>query len=207
MKRVLASLAVLGLPAVACAQSPDVPQPPETPDVSTITEDCGENCTRTTTTIRSAELDEDGYQTISKSVQVIELRPDADGTADINIDIENNGVARKQMKIIAATDGEIPAEIRDKINALIADADNGEGYAFAQSGDGLVVMSADSDTKTTRVIIRDGEQEILNSSGDVTVNQFENEDGSRTIRIVPEDGSGETTIITIQTENSSNSDN
>ena len=204
MKQIVAALAALALPAAACAQTPE---PPETPDVSTITEDCGEDCTRTTTTIRTADVDEDGNEVISKKVEVIELRAGDEALADIDIDVESGTDVRKRVKIITATDGEITPEMREKIDALIADAGKGEGYAFKHSGDGLIVMSANSDSEKTRVIIRDGDQEIVDSMGNVMVDQVENEDGSRTIRIVPEDGSGETTVITIQKEKSSNSDN
>lgn len=205
MKHFIAALAVIGLPAAACAQSPKPPQPPEVPDVSTVTEDCGENCTRTTTTIRTAESDENGNQTVSKSVKVIELRDGGDELADI--DIEDGIRSSTKVKVITSADGEITPEMRDKINALIADIDGGEGYAFKQSGDGLVVVSKETGVKKTKVIIRDDEQEIVSTSGDVKVDQIENADGSRTIRIAPKDGSGETTVITIEKENSSESDN
>ena len=207
MKQIVAAIAALALPAAACAQTPDAPEAPDTPNVSTVTEDCGENCTRTTTTIRSAEVDEDGNEIISKKVEVIELMAGDETLADIDIDVEADTDVRKRVKIITATDGEITPEMRAKIDALIADADKGEGYAFKQDGDGLIVMSSNSDIQKTRVIIRDGDQEIVGTSGNVKIDQVENDDGSRTIRIVPEDGSGETTVITIQKENSSNSDN
>ena len=207
MKQIVAALAALTLPAAACAQTPEPPQPPETPDVSTITEDCGDNCTRTTTTIRTADVDEDGNGVISKKVEIIELVTGDEALADIDIDVETDTDVRKRVKIVTATDGEITPEMREKIDALIADVDKGEGYAFKQDGDGLIVMSSNSDIMKTRVIVRDGDQEILDSSGNVTIDQVENEDGSRTIRIVPEDGSGETTVITIQKESSSKSDN
>ena len=205
MKHFIAALAVIGLPAAACAQSPEPPQPPETPDVSTVTEDCGENCTRTTTIIRTADADDNGIETVSKSVKVIELRDGGSELADI--DIEEGAHSRTKVKVITAADGEITPEMRDKINALIADIDGGEGYAFKQSGDGLVVVSKDAGMQKTKVIIRGDQQEILSASGDVKVDQTENADGSRTIRIAPEDGSGETTVITIKKENSSKSDN
>ena len=210
MKYVAAALTVLALPTAACAQTPEPPATadiPATPEITTNTEACGENCTRTTTVIRTSELDEDGNEIISKNVKVIELTAGGEELADIDVDIEGDASVRKEVKIIAATDGELTPEMQAKIDALVADIDGGEGYAFKHSGDGLVVLSSDSDVKKMKVIIRDGDEEIIGDSGNVTIDQSENADGSRTIRISPQDGSDETMVITIQKEKSSKSDN
>ena len=202
MKSSIAAFASLILPFAACAQSPDVLEQQETPDVSTITEDCGEGCTRTITTITAEETDEEGVQTISKNVEVIELSSDESENVnvDINVDTISDGdtVIRKQVKVISSAGGEVSPEMQAEIDAMIADAE-AEGYAYSQTGNNLVVLRSDEGDKKMRVIIRDGDSEIDSLDGEVEINKLENDDGSKTIRITPEDGS-ETTVITIQTE-------
>jgi len=210
MKYVVSALAVLAFPHAACAQAPTPPPAPDAPTVTSVTEDCGENCTRTKTVIRTAKADEDGNAVVTKNVEVIELRTGEEALEDIDIDIdsegENGAIVRKKVKVITSTDGEMTPEMQAKIDALIADADSGDGYAFKESGDGLYVFSNKDDVKKVKVIVRDGEEQILSSSDNVTVDQVENEDGSRTIRITPNNGE-ETTIVTIAKEKSSKIDN
>ena len=110
------------------------------------------------------------------------------------------------MKVITSSDGEMTPEMQAKIDALIAEAERGDGHVIKDSGDGVVVFSNQESASKVKVIVRDGEQEILSSSDNVTVDQVENEDGSRTIRITPNDGE-ETTIVTISKEKSSKIDN
>lgn len=209
MKHALAILAVAAIPTTACAQTPDVPEPPATPEVATVTEDCGDSCQRTVTTIKTSETGDDGTEIITKKVKVIELKSGSEDLVDLDVDVETDvdgEVVHKRVKVIKTTDGEITPEMQAKIDTLIADAESGEGYVFKEKGDGLVVMNMSDSAKKTRVIIRDGDEEILNSSSDVSVDQVENEDGSRTIRITPDDGS-ETTVITIQKEKLPKNDN
>ena len=209
MRITLSALVLASLPAAACAQSPTPPQPPEPPQVSSVTEDCGEGCSRTTTTIQTAETGEDGHQVVSKNVEVIEIRSDGADDVRVHIDadseLDGDAIIRKKVKVITATDGEISPEMQAKIDAMVSELEAGDGV-WHQSGDGIMVFDSDGDAKKTRVIIRSDSEDVLSADGDVDIDQVENADGSKTIRITPDDG-GEVTVITIHKEKSSNSDN
>ena len=209
MKFAYALISAAMLPAAACAQTPDTPPAPETPDVTTVTEDCGEGCSRTVTTFISADTDEDGAQTISKKVEVIEFAS-GDGE-DVNVEIDVDTVSdgqvfvEKKVKVFTTAEGEITPEMQAKIDAMIAEAGE-HGYVHGDEGDNLVVLHSAEGEKQMRVIVRQGDGELDGIDGDVEVEKTVNEDGSKTIRITPE-GSEETTVITIVKEKSSNSDN
>ena len=209
MKVSLSALTAAALANVACAQAPTPPATPEAPDVSTVTEDCGEGCSRTITKIMSSETGEDGSEVVSKHVEVIELHAGDHKDVDINVDVEElldgQTTVRKKVKVVTAVDGEITPEMRAKIDAMISDLDGGENV-WHQKGDGVMVFNTTGDNQKVRVVIREDGHEYVTGDSDVKVEQTENEDGSRTIRVIPEDG-GETTVITIKTEKSSKSDN
>ena len=173
-----------------------------------MTENCGEGCTRTVTKIVTSDTGSDGSEIIRKDVEVIELRTGENEDVDIDVDVEQfsdgEGIVRKKVKVIAATDGEITPDMQAKIDSMISEFD--EDGVWHQKGDGVIVVDGSGQATKTRVIIREDGQEYVTGDTDVTVNQVENEDGSRTIRITPDEG-GETTVITIKKENSSKSDN
>ena len=162
MKYALSALALLAFPHAACAQAPTPPPAPDAPNITSITEDCGENCTRTKTVIQTANADEDGNAIVTKNVEVIELRSGDEALEDIDIDNEgeNGAIVRKKVKVIMSSDGEITPEMQAKIDALIADAES-DGHVIQDSGDGLYVFSSNENVKEVKVIVRDGEEKIL----------------------------------------------
>lgn len=208
MKVTIAACAAAVLASSACAQSPTPPATPDTPNVTTIQEDCGEGCSRTITKIKSSKTGKSGADILRKDVEIIELRTGETEDVSVDVDVETIGdgenIVRKKVKVISASGGEITPEMRAKIDGIIREYAGDEGSSH-QEGDGLMVFNSSDDAETVQVFIRkDGED--FTSSSDVNVEQTENEDGSRTIRVTPDNG-GDTTVITISTENSSKSDN
>ena len=208
MKVYITALAASALSAAACAQSPTPPDTPNTPDVTTFTEDCGEGCSRTVTEILSSETGEDGTEIVSKHVEVIEINSGEHDSVDVDVDVEElvngEGQVRKKIKVITATDGEMTPEMSAKIEKMIGELEGGESV-WHQKGDGVMVFNSTGDHQKMRVIIREDGHEYVTGDTDVKVEQTDNEDGSRTIRVIPNDG-GETTVITIAKEKSSKSD-
>lgn len=209
MKLQTTAIAAIAFSSVACAQSPTPPETPDTPNVTTVTEDCGEGCSRTITKIVSSAAGEDGSEIYKKDIEVIELVTGDQEDVSVDVDVEEHsdgeGIVRKKVKVIAATDGEITPEMRAKIDEMISNIEGEEGQ-WHQKGDGVMVFNSTEDSQKVRVILREDGQEFVTGDPSVDVEQIENADGSRTIRVTPEDG-GETTVITIKKEKSSKSDN
>jgi len=211
MKFILPTVSAVALATAACAQAPltpDTPDAPDTPEISTVTEDCGENCTRTVTKIIKKEAGEDGTEFVSKNVEVIELHAGDHEDVDINVDVEElvkgEGKVKKKVKIVTAGDGEITPEMRAKIDAMISEFDDGDAV-WHQKGEGVMVFNSSDEHQKVRIMVREDGHEYVTGDSDVKVEQTENADGSRTIRVIPENG-GETTVITIQKEKASKND-
>lgn len=186
----------------AFAQSPDVPPVPVVPDVATITENCGEGCTRTTTTVRTTETTADGTEVQKKDVEVIEINTSASDQVDVDVDVEkvaeNGKVVRKQVRVVKSLDGEISPEMQAEIDAMLAELETGADVSTL-SGDGVVVLNKEDGEKKMHIVVRQAGEEAQSNNPAVDIDQIDNPDGSQTIRITPKDG-GDTTVITIDKE-------
>ena len=222
MKTLTASLAGLLLPMVACAQAPVPPAAPASPAVSATLEapkapsttvdvkDCGDGCTRTITKTYSTETSEDGYPIVRRDIEVIELREGGDDV-DVDVDVEAMGddgvVVHKKVHVVTKGGGELTDEQRPKIEAMIGELKGGAHslHHFHEKGDGVVIMKSVNGTDVeTEVILSSEHGDVTTFGRNVEVTKDVAPDGTRTIRIEPEDG--ETMIITIQKEKSSKND-
>lgn len=224
----LASASALLVPIAACADTPPVPPtPPVALEAEVLGESCGEDCTKHVVRTVTVEIDDDGNETHSQNVRVIrhngamteEQKAEleamiAEGSsgelteeqqAKLETLLGEGGSGTRHVWVMNGEEGSHEGHRMHFMHNGEAAGEHGQGRRHVMmfksdgihemgSGDGHVVIMM-------KTIGDDGENVSVNSLGDTSVENSVGDDGTRTIRITPSDGS-DVTVITITKESS-----